>query len=116
MFKWEKLGRIFDPTEFKNIEWMYEFAQAPSSLIYNDFVRVYFSCRPRPDQNGQYVSRSAYVDLDKKNLFKILKISPKPVLELGELGAFDEFGTYPISVLRDGNYIHAYYGGWTRCE
>jgi len=116
MFNWQKLGRIFDPVEFKNTGWMSEFAQAPSSLIFDDFVRVYFSCRPRPDKNGQYTSRSAYVDLDRRNLLKILKVSSEPVLELGELGTFDEFWTYPMSVLREGDDIHAYYGGWTRCE
>lgn len=116
MFKWQKLGKIFDPTEFKNVGWMDEFAQAPSSLIFDDFVRVYFSCRPKPDENGLYVSRSAYVDLDRRNLFDILRVSPGPVLELGKLGTFDEFGTYPMSVIRDGDVIHAYYGGWTRCE
>jgi len=116
MFKWEKLGKIFDPTEFKNIPWMHEFAQAPSCLIFDDFVRVYFSCRPKPDATGQYVSRCAYIDLSRGNLFRILRVSPKPILELGELGTFDEFGTYPVSVIRDGKDVHAYYGGWTRCE
>lgn len=116
MFTWVKLGKIFNPTEFKKIGWMNEFAQAPSCLVFDDFVRVFFSCRPKPDHNGQYVSRAAYVDLDRRNLLKILKISPEPVLELGEVGTFDEFGTYPISVIRDGENINAYYGGWTRCE
>src|SRR5260370_20786258 len=100
MFKLQKLGNIFDPPQFQSNEWMHEFAQAPSSLIFDDFVRVYFSCRPRPDENGQYVSRSAYVDFDRGNLFNILRLSPAPVLELGELGTFDEFGTYPLSAIR----------------
>jgi hypothetical protein len=116
MFKWEKLGKIFDPTEYRNAAWMHEFAQAPSSLMFDGFVRIYFSCRPKPDANGQYVSRSAYVDLSRGNLTKILRVSPSPVLELGGLGTFDEFGTYPISVIKDGARILAYYGGWTRCE
>jgi predicted GH43/DUF377 family glycosyl hydrolase len=115
MFKWQKLGKVFDPTAYANIGWMDEFAQAPCSLIFDDFVRVYFS-RPKPDKNGQYVSRSAYVDFDRSRPFTILRLSPRPVLDLGELGTFDEFGTYPISVIRDGDSIHAYYGGWTRCE
>ena len=76
MLKWQKLGKIFDPTTFKNTGWMDAFAQAPSSLIFDDFVRVYFSCRPRPDETGQYVSRAAYVDLDRKNLFNVLRLSP----------------------------------------
>ncbi len=35
---------------------------------------------------------------------------------LGGLGEFDEFGTYPVSVIRDGDEVRAYYAGWTRCE
>ena len=38
------------------------------------------------------------------------------MLELGELGEFDEFGTYPVSVIRYGDEVRAYYAGWTRCE
>ena len=116
MFKWEKLGRIFNPYEITDIDWLKEFAQAPSVLIFDTHVRVYFSCRPGPDNNGQYVSYSAYVDLNRDHLFEIINVSSQPILELGGLGTFDEFGTYPVSVARNGNEVLAYYGGWTRCE
>jgi predicted GH43/DUF377 family glycosyl hydrolase len=79
-------------------------------------VRVYFSCRPPADANGQYVSRSAFVDLDRQDLTRILRVAERPILDLGDLGTFDEFGTYPVSVARDGDDVVAYYGGWTRCE
>jgi len=116
MFKWKKLGRVFNPKEVEGRSWLKEFAQAPSVLIFDHFIRVYFSCRPLPDQNGQYISYTAYVDLNRDNLFEIIDLSKKPVLELGELGTFDEFGTYPASVIRIGEEVWAYYGGWTRCE
>ena len=116
MFGWVKLGRIFDPTQSAVVDWMKEFAQAPCVLKFDDFVRVYFSCRPAPDAGGQYMSRSAYVDLNRKNLFEVIRISTTPTMALGELGTFDEFGTYPTSVMRHGDEIWAYYGGWTRCE
>jgi len=116
MFRWKKLGRIFNPKDIENVSWLNEFAQAPSVLIFDDFVRVYFSCRPPADQNGQYVSYSAFVDLNRKNLFEIKSLAPQPIFSLGELGTFDEFGTYPTSVIRHGNKVIAYYGGWTRCE
>ncbi len=115
MFKWKKLGRIFNPTDIKGKAWLDEFAQAPATLIFDDFVRVYFSCRSKRDENGQFVSYSAFVDLDRKNLFNIINIAQAPVLKLGKKGCFDEFGTYPISVLRENKEIWAYYGGWSRC-
>jgi len=95
---------------------MHEFAQAPAALDCGAFVRIYFSCRPKPDANGQYVSRAGFVDMDRSDLRKMLRISSQPVLGLGARGTFDEFGTYPISVIRNGNEVMAYYGGWTRCE
>jgi hypothetical protein len=116
LFRWKKLGRVFNPADYKGKSWMHEFAQAPSVLIFDDFIRVYFSCRPSPDSNGQYVSYSAYVDLNRKNLFEIVNIAEQPILQLGDLGTFDEFGTYPTSVIRNGNTVMCYYGGWTRCE
>lgn len=116
MFHWQKLGKVFTPQEVTGRSWLKEFAQAPATLIMGDTLRVYFSCRPPADQNGQYVSYSAYVDLDRGNLFKIRHIAEQPVLSLGGLGEFDEFGTYPVSVIRDGDLMRAYYAGWTRCE
>jgi hypothetical protein len=116
MFRWQKLGRVFDPRDVTDRPWLHEFAQAPATLVFDDFVRVYFSCRPPPDTRGQFVSRSAWLDLDRADLFKIRKIAPEPILPLGGLGEFDEFGTYPVSVIRDGDLVRAYYAGWTRCE
>lgn len=116
MFQWQKLGKVFTPQKVEGRPWLKEFAQAPATLIFDDFVRVYFSCRPSADPNGQYVSYSAYVDLDRDDLFRILRIAEQPILALGGLGEFDEFGTYPVSVIRDDEEVRAYYGGWTRCE
>jgi predicted GH43/DUF377 family glycosyl hydrolase len=117
MFKWKKLGQIFNPASFKDRpSWMHEFAQAPSVLILEDYIRVYFSCRPKRDVHGQFVSYSAFVDLDRRNLFNILNISKLPILKLGTLGTFDEFGTYPVSVIKKDGKVLAYYAGWTRCE
>ncbi len=114
-FQWKKAGRVFNPCESNTPDWMNEFAQAPSTLIFDNFIRAYFSCRPKPDANGQYVSYCGYVDLKRDNFFEIIRISKKPILQLGDLGTFDEFGTYPVSVIRENDEYLAYYGGWTRC-
>ncbi len=115
-FKWIKKGVVFDPKHHDTPEWMNEFAQAPSVTVFDTFIRVYFSCRPKPDSNGQYVSFSAYIDLNRSNLKEILGMSSQPILKLGDLGTFDEFGTYPVSVIKFQNEYRAYFGGWTRCE
>lgn len=116
MFRWRKLGKVFTPQDVHDRPWLKEFAQAPASLVLDDVVRVYFSCRPPADANGQYVSYSAFVDLEREDLFAIRRVANSPILSLGELGDFDEFGTYPVSVVRHGSDVRAYYAGWTRCE
>ena len=115
MFSWRKLGRVFDPRDV-DIEWMRDFAQAPSALVLDDRVRVYFACRPPADSNGQFVSYVAYADFKRDNLLERIDISDERVLALGERGTFDEFGTNPASVIRNGAEIWMYYAGWTRCE
>ena len=115
-FEWMKLGRIFDPTKISDRPWLREFAQAPCVLELEDVLRVFFSCRPAADSDGLYVSYSAWVDLEKRNLTKVCGVAHTPILELGAAGTFDEFGTYPVSVIRDDCVVRAYYAGWTRCE
>ena len=117
MFHWEKLGRIFNPADVPGRPaWMHEYAQAPCALLFDDFVRVYFSCRPTREADGQCVSYSAYVDFSRKNLTDIVRLAARPVLELGDKGCFDEFGIYPLSVIRVGDEVWTYYAGHTRCE
>jgi hypothetical protein len=116
IFKWEKMGKILDPTVVKDLDWLKEYAQAPATLVFEKFVRVYFSSRPLKDRSNLYISHTGFVDLDRKNLKRIVNFGENPVLPLGELGSFDEFGTYPFSVIREGGSVIAYYGGWTRCE
>ncbi|WP_372898508.1 hypothetical protein [Stieleria sp.] len=117
-YRWTKLGKVFDPTESTcpGAGWIQEFAQAPCVVPHDDCLRVYFSCRPAPDSNGQYTSYSTYLDLDRSDLQTVLRVSDRPVLPLGEMGMFDQFGIYPISVIRDNDVFRAYYAGWTRCE
>jgi hypothetical protein len=45
---------------------------------------------------------------------RIIGVSSRPVLELGELGCFDEHGIFPINVLHDGDRVLAYTTGWNR--
>ncbi len=116
MFRWTKLGKVFDPKDLKTKSWMCEFAQSPSVLIEDTYVRVYFCSRPAPGPDGQYLSYISFIDLDRGNLLNIVRVSEQPVLSLGKYGTFDEYGTYPVSVIRHHAEIRAYYAGWTRCE
>jgi hypothetical protein len=109
--KWTKLGRIFDPRDHQRW-WLHEFSQAPATLLFDDRVRVYFSGRPRPHANGNYESYTGFADFDRRDPTRLLRVSDEPILSLGKLGTFDEFGTYPVSVIRDRENTRCYYAGW----
>lgn len=110
--KWNKLGKIFDPTEHVLPNRCVEFAQSPQTLVLSDRVRVYFSTRER-DSTGKFLSHVAYADFSR-DMTRLLGVSEHTVLPLGGLGCFDEHGIFPINVLRDGGRILAYTTGWNR--
>ena len=110
--KWKKRGKIFDPTTDKVFNEFHEFAQSPQALVFDDFVRIYFSVRTK-DSLGKYLSHIAFVDMDK-SFSKIINRSAYPVIELGSRGCFDEHGIFPMNVVRDKNKIIGYTCGWSR--
>ena len=93
---------------------MYSHAQVPFSILLNDRIRIYFSTREKQDQNGLFKSYSGYVDVDKKNPKEVIAISDKPIIDLGDVGEFDEFGSMAGSVVFDDNKYLLYYCGWQR--
>lgn len=111
--KWIKLGQIFNPLEHKLPNNCVEFAQSPQTLIFDTFIRIYFSTREKEYATGKYLSHIAYVDFDH-SFNHIINVSPDPVIELGKLGCFDEHGIFPINILKNGDKIHAYTCGWNR--
>lgn len=98
-------GRIFIPQEYG-----LQYAKSPQAIVFENFVRIYFSyCVP--DQ-GKLISRVGFVDYDK-NFTQILQIS-KNVISNGSLGCFDEHGIFPFSPFIDGKTIKAITSGWSR--
>ena len=110
MFKWIKKGRIFFPD--RNFPWMFSHAQCPFPLEFENFLRVYFATRENY-QDGMCRAYGGFVDLDKATL-EVINVSSQPLMDLGALGEFDEFGSMPISVVRHGGEYYLYYVGWTR--
>ena len=70
--KWKKLGKIFDPTQYKLPNNCSAFAQSPQALVFDKFVRIYFSTRAI-DASGKYLSHIAFVDMEKNLQKHILK-------------------------------------------
>lgn len=110
--KWKKLGQIFKFYETPFARDFISHTQSPQSVVFEDFVRIYFSTR-KSDVEGQFLSCIQYVDYDKK-FEKIINYSNHEVIALGNLGCFDEHGIFPINPLNVDNDIYAYTSGWTR--
>jgi hypothetical protein len=110
--RWRKIGKIFDPSEHALPNGCNQYAQSPQALVFEDFIRIYFSTRLM-DLNGKYLSHIAFADFSK-DLKTILRTSRNEVIPLGALGAFDEHGIFPLNVLRNKGVIYGYTCGWNR--
>jgi hypothetical protein len=110
--KWLKHGKIFNPTEHTLPNGCIQFAQSPQALVFDDFVRIYFSTRA-VDTNGKFLSHIAFVDM-RKNLREVIGVSDQTVIPLGGLGCFDEHGIFPMNVVRHDDLVYGYTCGWNR--
>src|SRR4051794_6086682 len=104
--KWRKGGAIYVPDG--SLWWAQIGAQLPTAdLISDEVVRVYYVSK---DKNG--FGRPGYVDLDAADPKRILDIGREPVLDLGELGTFDDSGACPSTVISFRNQRYLYYQGF----
>lgn len=76
-----------------------------------DFIRVYYTGLDE-DNYG----RIGYVDLEKENPSQIRYIAPEPILDLGDLGCFDDSGTVPSCLVKHDDTFYLYYIGFQRAE
>jgi predicted GH43/DUF377 family glycosyl hydrolase len=111
MMKWRKLGVVWKPEG--NLWWARSHATCPTPIWRNNGgLRVYIQCR---DENN--VGRVGYVDLDPRNPLKVLKVSRKPVLDIGTAGTFDDSGVLQTSIITsDDGRMFMYYVGFELCH
>src|SRR5262252_9546379 len=77
---WKKLGKIFDPTDSALPQGCKEFAQSPQALVFDNFVRIYFSTRAVDPANGKFLSHVAFVDM-RKDLRTVIGVSKHSPME-----------------------------------
>jgi hypothetical protein len=105
--RWAKRGLIFTP----NTEWAWSqtHAQVPTVDKLSDSVwRVYYCARDASNQ-----SRISYFDIEAGNPRNVLHQHDAPIMELGKLGAFDDAGMMPSSIVTVGHIKYLYYTGWS---
>ena len=112
MFNWKKLGQVFKVDG--NYSWMNSHTTPIATLLIDNRIRVYFSTRSKVDDEGNFISNSSFIDLDKNDPTKVLYIHDKPLLDLGDYGSFDEFGVMVTDVLEYKGKVYLYYAGWQR--
>jgi predicted GH43/DUF377 family glycosyl hydrolase len=106
--KWRKLGRIYVANG--KYEWAQTYAYIPTPYILDDGrIRVYTAFL-----DTDMVGKIGFVDLDADNLTRILRVSDKPVLDIGQPGTFDDSGVTPTCVIKIGGQTRLYYIGWQR--
>ncbi len=105
---WTKLGRIYDPADHVR-SWSKTHACVPTSLPLpgGERVRLYFSPR---NERGQ--SELTYLEVDANDPTQVLYVHDAPIMDLGELGTFDDGGIMPCSALWVDDEVWLYYVGW----
>jgi predicted GH43/DUF377 family glycosyl hydrolase len=107
--RWRKRGHVYAPDGSR--WWAAKYASFPTVDVLGDILRVYFT-----GLDGQNFGRTGYVDLDARDPSRVVYESSEPVLDLGELGTFDDSGSTAFSIVSDGGRKRLYYQGWQRTE
>lgn len=106
--KWRKQGLVYAPGGDR--WWARTHAHLPAvDPTVRGAVRVYFTAL---DENNY--GRIGYADLDLEDPSRVLAVSPEPVLELGDLGAFDDCGTVASCLIPFQGSTYLYYHGFQR--
>lgn len=106
--RWNKKGILFEPNE--EIPWCRTYAGPPFVEIYQDKYRVYFS-----GSDNDRISRIGFFTIDKDWNKDTIEIEKTPILDIGDMGCFDERGVaYPWIVNVSDNVKYLYYAGWIK--
>lgn len=83
---WKKLGLVYCPDGAK--DWARHSFMTPVPVqISENVIRVFGGSR-----DGEGISRISWIDVDCADPLKVLRVSDRPVLDVGEPGMFDDNG------------------------
>jgi hypothetical protein len=104
---WTKRGRIFVPSGqgiFKT------HATRPIPYLRrNGTLRLFFSSRSEED-----IPYPTFIDINPEKPSEIVAVNDTALMPLGRMGAFDDSGITPVSILRLDGEDRLYYVGWKR--
>lgn len=106
--KWRKLGLVYVPTGSQ--PWAVSHAYLPTPDVRDDgTIDVYFSAL-----DAEKRGRIGRVQLSSTDPRHILHVTDEPLFDLGALGAFDDAGVNPSTLLHVHGETRLYYLGWQR--
>jgi predicted GH43/DUF377 family glycosyl hydrolase len=106
--RWRKKGLVYAPSG--DLWWARSHGHLPTvDPTTHDVIRVYFTGL---DENSY--GRVGYADLDPADPTLVLAVSPEPVLDLGDLGAFDDCGAVVSCIIPFNGSKYMYYHGFQR--
>ncbi len=107
---WRKLGLVYRPPGDR--PWARGYAHLPTPFeVEPGLIRVYFAAL-----DEHKYGRVGFVDVPTSDPTRVLRESPDPALDLGELGCFDDCGAVPSCVADVGGKPSLYYIGFQRAE
>ncbi len=104
---WEQRGLVFVPGGEE--DWSRTHAQAPSAILLDDRIRVYYGTR-----DGDNRSRTSFFEVDRSDPTRLIYRHNRPVMGLGEAGTHDEDGVIASQMVAVDGELRMYYGGVSR--
>ena len=103
---WLKGGVIFAPRNQHG--WIASHAQCPTPyLVHRNRLRIYYGTRDATNR-----TLPTYIDVMPDSPSEILDVHDRAILDLGELGCFDDSGVMPSCAVEHAGRIYLYYIGW----
>jgi hypothetical protein len=105
---WSRRGLIYAPAGRLGRDWAHSHAQCPTpTRVSSATLRIYFGTRDTANR-----TRPTFIDVDPARPERILYEHDRPVLDLGELGCFDDAGVMPSCLVDVAGEKFLYYVGW----
>ncbi len=104
---WQRGGLIYACDAQPGREWALSHAQCPTpDRISAATLRVYFGTRDAANR-----TQPTFVDVDPEHPERIQYAHERPILDLGELGCFDDLGVIPSCIVNVDGAKWLYYAG-----
>lgn len=110
VLRWNKLGRVHVPDG--SLWWARSYAAFPTVQdIGSGVLRVYFT-----SMDERLHGRTGWLDVQEDAPTEILAQGVEPILDIGDMGLFDDNGANAFSVVDFAGRRLMFYQGWQRSE